>query len=34
MGHVGCMGENRRWGKVEQRDYLEDIGKEGNILLK
>jgi len=28
------MGENRRWGKVEQRDYLEDIGKEGNILLK
>jgi len=22
------------WGKVEQRDYLEDIGMEENILLK
>jgi hypothetical protein len=40
-GHIACMGGGRGevhtgfwWGNLKKRDYLEDLGVEGRIILK
>ena len=33
-GACSACGEEVRWGNLRERDYLEDIGVDGRIILR